>query len=78
MANNGQAMAGPNANSVATLAGRFGLAAFALVLAGRFAEQRRLPVISRIFPNDTPTFGLVFGGGLLVGPLGPIVEFPRH
>ena len=49
MANNGQNMASLNANSmfynmttaVAMLAGRFGLAAFALALAGRFAAQRQ-------------------------------------
>jgi K+-transporting ATPase ATPase A chain len=95
MANNGQAMAGLNANSVfynlttaiAMLAGRFGLAALALALAGRFAAQRRLPITSGTFPNDTPTFGaLVFGTVILVGALcffpavalGPIVEFLRH
>jgi potassium-transporting ATPase potassium-binding subunit len=95
MANNGQAMAGLNANTVfynlttviAMLAGRFGLAALALALAGRFALQRRLPVTSGTLPSDTPTFGvLVFGTVLLVGALcffpalalGPIVEFLRH
>lgn len=95
MANNGQTMAGLNANSVfynlitviAMLAGRFGLAAFALALAGQFASQRRLPITAGTFPNDTPTFGaLVFGTVLLVGALcffpalalGPIVEFLRH
>lgn len=95
MANNGQAMAGLNANTVfynlttiiAMLAGRFGLAALALALAGRFASQRRLPITAGTFPNDTPTFGaLVFGTILLVGALcffpalalGPIVEFLRH
>ena len=49
MANNGMTMAGLNANSVfynvttvfAMLAGRFGLAALALALAGRFAAQGR-------------------------------------
>lgn len=95
MANNGQAMAGLNANTVfynvttviAMLAGRFGLAALALALAGRFALQRRLPLTSGTLPSDTPTFGaLVFGTVLLVGALcffpalalGPIVEFLRH
>jgi hypothetical protein len=51
MANNGQTMAGLNANTVfynvtttiAMLAGRYGLAALALALAGRFAAQRRVP-----------------------------------
>jgi len=92
MANNGQAMAGLNANSVfynlttvaAMLAGRYGLAAMALALAGRFAAQRRLPITAGTLPNDTPTFGaLVFGTILLLGglcffpalALGPIVEF---
>ena len=95
MANNGQTMAGLNANSVfynATtvipmLAGRYGLAALALALAGRLAAQRRLPVTAGTFPSDTPTFGaLVFGTILLGGALsflpalalGPIVEFFQH
>jgi K+-transporting ATPase ATPase A chain len=95
MANNGQAMAGLNSNSVfynittaiAMLAGRFGLAALALALAGRFAHQRRLPLTSGTLPSDTPTFGvLVFGTILLVGALcflpvlalGPIAEFLGH
>jgi potassium-transporting ATPase potassium-binding subunit len=95
MANNGQAMAGLNANTafynlttvIAMLAGRFGLAALALALAARFALQRRLPITSGTLPSDTPTFGaLVFGTVLLVGALcffpalalGPIVEFLRH
>lgn len=51
VANNRQNMAGLNANSVfynattavAMLAGRFGLAALALALAGRLAAQRRWP-----------------------------------
>jgi len=92
MANNGQAMAGLNANGVfynlttivAMLAGRYGLAALALALAGRFAAQRRVPVTSGSLPSDSPTFGaLVFGTILLVGALcffpalalGPLVEF---
>ena len=92
MANNGQNMAGLNANSViynlttviAMLAGRYGLAALALALAGRFAAQRRVPITAGSLPSDTPTFGaLVFGTILLAGALcflpalalGPIVEF---
>lgn len=92
MANNGQNMAGLNANSVfynltsvvAMLAGRYGLAALALALAGRFAAQRRVPVNVGSLPSDTPTFGaLVFGTILLAGALcflpalalGPIIEF---
>ena len=95
MANNGQTMAGLNANSmfynlttvIAMLAGRYGLAALALALAGKFAAQRRLPITVGTLPSDTPTFGaLVFGTILLVGALcffpalalGPIVEFFQH
>jgi K+-transporting ATPase ATPase A chain len=91
MANNGQTMAGLNANSVfynlttivAMVAGRYGLAALALVLAGHFAAQRRVPTTAGTLPSDTPAFGgLVFGTILLVGALcyfaalalGPIVE----
>jgi K+-transporting ATPase ATPase A chain len=78
MANNGQAMAGLNANSVfynltttiAMLAGRYALAELALALAGRFAAQRRLPTTAGTLPCDTATFGaLVFGTILLVGAL---------
>jgi potassium-transporting ATPase potassium-binding subunit len=91
MANNGIAMAGLNSNTVfynvtttiAMLAGRYGLAALALALAGRFASQPRLPTTPGTLPGDTPTFGaLVFGTIVLVGALcffpalalGPIVE----
>jgi K+-transporting ATPase ATPase A chain len=95
MANNGQTMAGLSANSlfynattlIAMLAGRYGLAALALGMAGRFALQRRLPTTEGTLPCDTATFGaLVFGTILLVGALcffpalalGPIVEFFQH
>jgi len=95
MANNGQTMAGLNSNSVfynittaiAMLAGRFGLAAVALALAGRFARQRRLPITAGTLPSDSPTFGvLVFATIVLVGALcflpvlalGPIAEFLGH
>ncbi|MGA3029004.1 MAG: potassium-transporting ATPase subunit KdpA [Bryobacteraceae bacterium] len=95
MANNGQTMASLNANSVfynvtttlAMLAGRYGLGVLALALAGRFAAQRRTPTTAGTLPSDTPTFGaLVFGTILLVGALcffpalalGPIVEFFQH
>jgi K+-transporting ATPase ATPase A chain len=95
MANNGQAMAGLNANSVfynvtttvAMLAGRYGLAALALALAGRFAAQRRLPITAGTLPSDTPTFGaLIFCTIVLVGALGffpalalgPIAEYFQH
>jgi K+-transporting ATPase ATPase A chain len=95
MANNGQNMAGLNANSVfynattavAMLAGRFGLAALALALAGRFAAQRRWPTTVGTLPGDSATFGaLILGTILLVGALcflpalalGPIVEALQH
>jgi K+-transporting ATPase ATPase A chain len=95
MASNGLTMAGLNANSVfynvttmiAMLAGRFGMAALALALAGRLAAQRRLPTTLGTLPSDTPTFGmLVFGTILLIGALcflpalalGPIAEFFQH
>jgi K+-transporting ATPase ATPase A chain len=95
MANNGLAMAGLNSNTVfynvtttiAMLAGRYGLAALALALAGRFAAQPRLPTTPGTLPADTPTFGaLVLGTILLVGALcffpalalGPIVEHFQH
>ena len=95
MANNGQTMAGLNANSVfynvttmiAMLAGRYGLAALALALAGRFAAQPRLPATAGTLPSDSPAFGaLVLATILLVGALcffpalalGPILEFFQH
>ena len=95
MANNGQTMAGLNANSVfynattavAMLAGRFGLAALALALAGRFAAQRSRPTTASTLPGDSATFGaLVLGTILLVGALcflpalalGPIAEALQH
>jgi K+-transporting ATPase ATPase A chain len=95
MANNGQTMAGLNANTffynvttmIAMLAGRYGLAALALALAGRFAAQRHLPSTAGTLPNDTPTFGvLIFGTILLLGALsflpalalGPIAELLHH
>jgi K+-transporting ATPase ATPase A chain len=91
MANNGQSMAGLNANSVfynattavAMLAGRFGLAALALALAGRFAAQRRLPTTEGTLPSDSAMFGvLLLGTILLIAALsflpalalGPIAE----
>jgi K+-transporting ATPase ATPase A chain len=91
MANNGQNMAGLNANgvfynattAVAMLAGRFGLAAIALALAGKFAAQRRWPITKGTLRSDSGTFVvLVLGTILLVGALsflpalalGPIAE----
>jgi potassium-transporting ATPase potassium-binding subunit len=68
---------------VAMLAGRFGLAALTLALAGRFAAQGRRPISLGSLPSDTVTFGvLILGTILLVGALsflpalvlGPIVE----
>jgi K+-transporting ATPase ATPase A chain len=95
MANNGQNMAGLNANivfynlttGIAMLVGRFGLAAVALALAGRFAAQRRWPTTSGTLPGDSAMFGgLVLGTVLLVGALcflpalalGPIAEALQH
>ncbi|HUK34717.1 MAG TPA: potassium-transporting ATPase subunit KdpA [Vicinamibacterales bacterium] len=95
MANNGQNMAGLNANSVfyntttaaAMLAGRFGLAAVALLLAGRFAAQGRTATTVGTLPCDTPTFGaLVLGSVVLTGALcflpalalGPVVDYFQH
>jgi K+-transporting ATPase ATPase A chain len=78
MANNGQNMAGLNANSVfynlttvvAMLAGRFVLAALALGLAGRFARQGRKAETIGTLRSDTITFGvLVLGTVLLIGAL---------
>jgi len=78
MANNGQTMAGLNANSlfynlttaVAMLAGRFGLAGLALALAGRFAAQPRLAATVGTLPSDTVQFGaLVLATILVVGGL---------
>jgi K+-transporting ATPase ATPase A chain len=91
MGTNGQAMAGLSANSAfynlttaATMgAGRFGLAALALGLAGRFAAQGRRQATIGTLSCDTPTFGvLVLGAVLLVGALcflpalalGPVAE----
>jgi K+-transporting ATPase ATPase A chain len=92
MANNGQAMGGLNANTafynlttmVAMAAGRFGLAALALALAGRLAAQTRRPTTIGTLPCDTVTFAvLVLGAVLLLGALcflpalalGPIAEW---
>ena len=66
MANNGQTTAGLNANSpffnltttVAVVAGLFGLAALALMLAGRFAAQARKAETIGSMPRDTMTLGI--------------------
>ena len=77
-ANNGQNMAGLNANSVfynlttavTMLVGRFVPAALALLLAGRFAAQGRKQATIGTLPCDTVTFGiLTLGTVLLVGAL---------
>jgi K+-transporting ATPase ATPase A chain len=69
---------GLNANSVfynvttavAMLAGRFGMAALAMALAGRFAAQRRWPTTTGTLPSDSVMFGiLVLVTILLVGAL---------
>jgi K+-transporting ATPase ATPase A chain len=95
MANNGQSMAGLSANSlfynattaIAMLVGRFGLAALAMALSGRFAAQRRRPTTAATLPSDSAAFGaLVLGTILVVGALcflpalalGPIAEALRH
>jgi K+-transporting ATPase ATPase A chain len=78
MANNGQNMAGLDANSlfynlttaVAMAAGRFGQAALALLLAGRLAAQGRRSTSIGSMPCDTVTFGvLVLGSVVLIGAL---------
>jgi K+-transporting ATPase ATPase A chain len=88
-------MAELNANSVfynvttaiAMLAGRFGLAALALALAGRFAAQRRFATTAGALPSDSPLFGaLVLGTIVILGALcylpalalGPIAEAFQH
>jgi len=91
MANNGLSMAGLNGNTLfynvttalAMIAGRFAPAAFALALAGRFAKQGRTPITPGTLPSDTPTFGVLVFGTVLLGSalaflpalaLGPLVE----
>jgi K+-transporting ATPase ATPase A chain len=63
--------------------GRFGLATLALLLAGQFAAQGRRSETIGTLPSDTPTFGLlVLGAVVLVGALsflpalalGPLAE----
>jgi len=69
------------------LAGRFGLAAIALAVAGRFAAQRRSPTTAGTLPSDSATFGiLVIGTVVLIGALcflpalalGPVAEAFQH
>ena len=90
MANNGLALSGLDANNVfyntttlvAMLAGRYGLAALALVAAGLFAGQRRV-ASSGALPIDTPTFALLLLGTILLAAavsflpalaMGPVAE----
>ncbi|MBF0496693.1 MAG: potassium-transporting ATPase subunit A [Deltaproteobacteria bacterium] len=91
MANNGQTMASLDANNlfynlttmVAMFFGRFGLAALAILLAGRLATQVSKPTTIGSLPCDTVTFGVVvLGSVVLIGAvcylpalaLGPIIE----
>ena len=78
MANNGQTMAGLNANTlfynlttiIPMWVGRYALAILALLLAGRLASQRRLATSAGTLPNDTAGFGaLVFATIVLTGAL---------
>jgi K+-transporting ATPase ATPase A chain len=91
MANNGQTMGTLSADTpfynlttaVAMLAGRFGLAALALALAGRFAAQRRLATTAGTLPSDDFSFGVLVLGTIVIVAglnyfpvlaLGPILE----
>jgi K+-transporting ATPase ATPase A chain len=81
-ANNGQTMAGLNANStfynVATAAammlGRFGLAVPALALAGRLAMQKRRAESAGALPVDTVMFAAVMVSTALI--VGALTFFP--
>jgi K+-transporting ATPase ATPase A chain len=77
-ANNGQSMAGLNANNIfyntttiiAMLAGRYALAVLALSLAGRFAAMSRRPPSAGTMPSDGFLFGVLLAGtALLLGAL---------
>ena len=89
--NNGSAFAGLDASTnwmtitqgIAMLLGRFGLIIPALAIAGSLARKQRVPVTAGTFPTDTPLFGgLVTGVVLIVAgltffpvlALGPVVE----
>jgi K+-transporting ATPase ATPase A chain len=78
MANNGQTMAGLATSTVfynlttipVMIAGRFGLAAVALTLAGRLAQKPRRPETVGTLPCDTLTFGaLVLVAVAIIGAL---------
>jgi K+-transporting ATPase ATPase A chain len=77
-ANNGQSMAGLNANTpfynvttaVAMIIGRFGLAIPALALAGMLSQQGRRNTTAGTLPSDSTLFVIVTGGSaLLIGGL---------
>ncbi len=89
--NNGSAFAGLNGatdwmattQGLAMLLGRFGLIIPALAIAGSLASKQRVPTTSGTFPTDTPLFGglvtgvVVIVAGLTFFPalaLGPLVE----
>jgi potassium-transporting ATPase potassium-binding subunit len=73
-ANNGQAFASLNGNTVfynvttavAMMVGRFGLAIPALALASLFARQKKTPVSSGTLPTDSASFGLLLAGCVIV------------
>jgi K+-transporting ATPase ATPase A chain len=92
MANNGLVLGGLDTNNVfynlttiiAMLAGRYGLAALALVTAGRFAAQGRVAASRGTLPVDTPIFGLLLLGTILLAgavsflpalAMGPLAEW---
>ena len=72
-ANNGQNLAGLNANTLfynlttvlAMLAGRFGLAIPALGLATRFGRQRNTPTTSGTLPTHSLLFGVLLAASLV-------------
>jgi len=72
-ANNGQAFASLNGNTVfynfttviAMMAGRFFLAIPALALAALFARQKKAPVSSGTLPTDSFTFGVLLAACLI-------------
>ena len=73
-ANNGQAFAGLNSNTIfynfttaiAMMVGRFGLAIPALTFAGLFARQRITPSSSGTLPTDSLSFGVVLTAFVLI------------
>jgi K+-transporting ATPase ATPase A chain len=81
-ANNGQNFAGLSANSVfynlttalSMLLGRFGLAIFALALAGQLARQIRRPPSIGTLPTASVTFGVVIVATILI--VGALSYFP--